>query len=368
MEKRSVNTAKELYCGDRYFKEHVMPPDFDWRAHKKELSPYFLKHGFRVSLMYGDFYSRYCGIRSDRYLSMDLYYFYVLPCLNREDMRIAYTDKNMLPVLLPEARPPETVVKNMNGLFYDGAGRGLSRDEAVGRCLGEPRACIVKPAVDSSNGDGVALLDHSSAGAVRAAFAAYRANFIVQRKIEQHPAMSRLNGSSLNTVRLFTYRDVRGKIHVLSGNAFMRVGGRGSVKDNVSSGGCMFRVLEDGRAAGPVCRFKSSAAEPFESCFGVSGFIVPRYEEMRRLAAAWHAGMPYFDFLGWDAAVDAEGGVSLVEMNVWPSVEGPQTVSGPLFGPFLDEVMERVKKVEKETKTFSINSFPNGAGRFLQIG
>lgn len=30
-----TNTAKELFCGGAYFKEHVMPDGFNWRQHKR---------------------------------------------------------------------------------------------------------------------------------------------------------------------------------------------------------------------------------------------------------------------------------------------------------------------------------------------
>ena len=55
-----INTSKELFYGDRYFREHVAPENFDYRAHKKELSPYFAQYGFKVSMMYNDFTARNC--------------------------------------------------------------------------------------------------------------------------------------------------------------------------------------------------------------------------------------------------------------------------------------------------------------------
>ena len=36
-----INSNKEFHWGDWYFKNHVMPDDFNYKAHKKELSPYY---------------------------------------------------------------------------------------------------------------------------------------------------------------------------------------------------------------------------------------------------------------------------------------------------------------------------------------
>ena len=113
-----INSNKEFHWGDWYFMNHVMANDFDYKAHKKELSPYFEHRDFKVSMMFADYFSRLNGIESDRYLSMDVYYFYVIPALNRHDFKDAYLDKNIYSMLFPDVKQPVTVVKNMHGLFY----------------------------------------------------------------------------------------------------------------------------------------------------------------------------------------------------------------------------------------------------------
>ena len=158
-----INTSKELFYGDRYFREHVAPENFDYRAHKKELSPYFAQYGFKVSMMYNDYYQKLNGIISDRYISMDLYYMYILPCLNRRDMQTAYTDKNIYSILFPEILQPETVVKNVNGIFYSGGGGIISDEEALKICK-DSGECIIKPTVSTANGDGVSLYKSEGGG------------------------------------------------------------------------------------------------------------------------------------------------------------------------------------------------------------
>jgi hypothetical protein len=59
-----------------------------------------------------------------------------------------------------------------------------------------------------------------------------------------------------------------------------------------------------------------------------------------------HRRLPYFDFVGWDVTVLPDGELLLIEFNLVPSVEGPQMMAGPMFGDFLDEVIDRARQVE----------------------
>ena len=126
-----INIKQEIRWGDWYFRDHVADPSFDYKAHKKECSEYYRKRGFFASMMFSDFYSRVSGVESDRYMPMDVYFFYALPCLNRWDLRLAYTDKNLYSTLFPDVKQPETVIKNINGIFFDSDGKAVSFENAV---------------------------------------------------------------------------------------------------------------------------------------------------------------------------------------------------------------------------------------------
>ncbi|MDR1505440.1 MAG: hypothetical protein LBT43_23585, partial [Prevotella sp.] len=148
-------TDKAIYglekkVGDDYFYQHMMADDFNYRDYRKPID-FFKKYGFDVPEMYGAYYSQINGIKSDKYLSMDLYYFHILPYLNKYEFREAYTDKNMYSVLFSEVKQPETVVKNINGHFYDADKNELSCD-AVITLLQNVKDCIMKPAIETGNG------------------------------------------------------------------------------------------------------------------------------------------------------------------------------------------------------------------------
>ena len=90
-----INSKKEIFLGERFFKVETQPDEYDGSVYRKAKSAFWASHGFDVSAMYANFYSHFSGIESDKYFSDDLYYFYALPTLNRQDFMWAYTDKNI---------------------------------------------------------------------------------------------------------------------------------------------------------------------------------------------------------------------------------------------------------------------------------
>lgn len=340
-----INSNKEFHWGDWYFKDHVMAPDFNYKAHKKELSPYYQQRGFKVSMMFDDFFSRINGNHSDRYLSMDVYYFFVVPALNRYDFINAYLDKNIYSNLFPDVRQPATVVKNMHGHFYcDGS--EISLDDAVEFVSCKGGELMIKPTVETCNGDGVDQIGDFSKDAIKALFTNYNINFIVQEKARQHPDIQRVNPTSLNSMRLYTYRRLDGTIEFLYPYSMLRFGGKGAVKDNTSKGGGTCLIDRNGLVDDRVFRFKSLEVSSLKKETGTEGLIVPEYHKVVETLIKMHQRLPYFDYVGWDVTVDPDGEPLFIEYNLVPAIEGPQIMSGPMFGDNLDEVIERARHAE----------------------
>ena len=223
-----INSKKEIFLAGRFFRLETQPEEYDGKIFRKTHSSFWASHGFDVSEMYADFYSRFSGIESNRYFSDDVYYFYALPALNRQDFMLAYTDKNVADSLFRGFRQPETVIKNVNGLFVDANGERISRGLAVKACCRE-QSCIVKPTVNGGSGVGVTKMTIHTASEAEALFDKRQSNYIVQRVLQQHSDMALLNKTSVNTIRIFTYRDVGGNIHYVRGHSFIRFGKKGAV-------------------------------------------------------------------------------------------------------------------------------------------
>ena len=69
--------------------------------------------------------------------------------------------------------------------------------------------------------------------------------------------MQRVNPTSLNSMRLYTYRRLDGTYEFLYPFATLRFGGKGAIKDNVSQGGGTCLIHPDGLVDDRVYRFKS---------------------------------------------------------------------------------------------------------------
>ena len=365
---KHINTKTEILFGDRFFKSECLPQSgYDWRVHKKELSPYFEQHGFSVSMMYNDFYSRLSGIVSDRYISMDLYYFYIVPCLNRRQFSKAYADKNMYSILFGGCNQPLTVIKNRNGIFFDDKENIIDQNEAIERCLSVAHDKIIKPTVDTGEGRGVALFQARNKVDALEAFSRYKKDFIVQEKISNHSDLARLNPTSCNSMRIMTYRALDGRIHHLRNKSFFRVGKDGAVMDNMGSGGGMCCVFDDGHVNDRVVHYNSMKVESFEANYGVRNFVIPNFDQALSFAERLHARLPYFDFVGWDITIDQEGNPALIEYNLPGETGSVQSGCGPMFVEDLDEIMMRLSSVRKQSAEVSMNVFQHGYEHLLQI-
>ena len=361
-----INSNKEYFWGDWYFKDHVMSPGFDYKAHKKELSSYYEQRGFKVSMMFDDYFSRLNGIHSDRYLSMDLYYFYVIPALNRHDFKDAYLDKNIYSELFPSIRQPMSIVKNIHGRYYRD-GEEITLEDAIEAVLDYDGDLIIKPTVETCNGEGVEAIGNIDAAELKDLFAHYGFNFIVQEKVIQHPDLQRVNPTSLNSMRLYTYRRLDGTYEYLYPYAHLRFGGKGAIKDNVSQGGGTCLILDDGTVDDRVYRFKSMQVSSLREETGVEHLTIPNYSKVVETLKRLHRRLPYFDFVGWDVTVLPDGEPLLIEFNLVPSVEGPQRMAGPMFGNYLDEVIDRARQVENTRLQTYKKTFGKGMPFYLHM-
>lgn len=362
-----INSRREILLGDNYFKSHVMPESFDWRKNHKVLSPYYAQYGFSVSMMYNDFYSYYSGIESDRYASMDLIFFYILPSLIRNNMIPAYRDKNLFLDILHGVPQPKTVIGNRNGIFFGGDGKHISKSEAIIRCLEYPSECIIKPSINTSEGRGVDLLDKRSAEVIFSSFERYGEDFIVQERTSCHPLMSLLNPTSVNTIRMFTYRDFDKNVHFLEEVSHLRIGVPGAVKDNIGNGGGAVKVLSDGRVEDTIFKYKRWEKGSLKETFGLTNFKVPSFEKAVQLICDAHERLPYFDVIGWDVAILDDGSPCLIEFNIPASIEIPTMIGGPFLGKYLDEIMDRVRHVRKIQVGYDVNLFKSGFEHITQF-
>ena len=231
------------------------------------------------------------------------------------------------------------LVKNVNGYYYDDQ-HALTEAEAIERC-GNLKEAIIKPSLGGTWGIGVKLIQSDNGiimdtkKPVKDLFASYKQSFIVQERLEQHPDLAKLNPTSLNTIRVMSYR--RGdEIVVLY--AVIRIGRKGQVVDNETAGGIKADIdLQTGRIKG------SAIGSPKESLMPVTdvgtptdGFQIPCFDKVLEVVKEMHLRLPYFNLIGWDMSVDKDGKPTLIEWN--RAAELSQVAHGPAFGDLTEEI------------------------------
>lgn len=154
-------------------------------------------------------------------------------------------------------------------------------------------------------------------------------SYIHQEVIVQHPSVNEIHSSSVNTLRIDTFKDGLGQVHIAGG--YMRIGVGTEVVDNVSVGGFFVGVnLSNGtlHAAGQRIMEHGGTeldAHP-DSGFVFKGFQIPFFDDVIILLKV--AGLFFPDrYLGWDIAISDKGPV-IIEVNVNPALFGTDLVHG----------------------------------------
>ncbi len=182
-------------------------------------------------------YYNITGLFSPKYIPTSLYRSDIIYRLNDFRMKNAYADKNILSKLFGSlVKQPKVYIRCINGVFYSEEYDILTREKAIAVCSNIPQA-IIKPSIETTHGDDVLLfsskngVEISSKRKVAEIFEGYGSHFIIQEKQSQHSALSKLNESSLNTIRVITYWRECGEIVPLY--AIQRIGKKGKTTDKL---------------------------------------------------------------------------------------------------------------------------------------
>lgn len=135
-------------------------------------------------------------------------------------------------------------------------------------------------------------------------------SWILEELIKQVSDMGQFNPSSVNSVRIPTFRTKKG--YEIFGT-FMRMGRKGSVVDNAGSGGIFVRIDENsGRIISDGYTERGEVFEQHpDSQITFKGFQIPYWEELRELAVKCHKEIPEHKYVGWDFALTKDGWVLL---------------------------------------------------------
>ena len=138
--------------------------------------------------------------------------------------------------------------------------------------------------------------------------------FIFQELIVQHNALKKINRSSLNTLRVVTYKS--NEVEVLCG--FLRVGRAGSIIDNAHAGGIIIPFhKETGKLYAEGLQLIDNGGGVYykhpDTGTVFDNYQIPHYKEVIDLVTKG-ASLFKFPFSGWDVAITNKGPI-IIEAN-----------------------------------------------------
>ena len=297
--------------------------------------------GIDVPLDWHRYFYKRTGVFSPRYIPTSLYYTDIIGRINQMKFERAYSDKNLTNHLLRGIKFPETILKNMNGYFYIDD-MAVDKETAISTCS-DLSGVIIKPTLQShgvgvkkfSVQNGITSIDGES---LEHLFDRYNSNFIIQRVVRQHERMDALNPSSVNTIRILTYRS---GMEVLVPYTVIRIGRLGWDIDNETAGGISTRINKDGSLAQYAYGSPGNdRIERTDTGVLLEGYEIPSYAKAVEVVKMLHLQLPNFDLIGWDISIDTEGDPVMIEWNVWPELS--QSANGPAFGEYTERILTEI--------------------------
>jgi len=297
---------------------------------------------------YSWIYSNINGLVSPAYVPENLYYKRIEPTLNNRAFALAYADKNFYSRYVDDKSIlPEILLRGVSGTVYSADFTPVCGESSIVQCLPKNRDLILKPATDSAGGSGVISLTVISDSVLIIDQAEtdskdfrtflqkeYSNGFVIQERVLQQPWFSVFNKSSVNTIRMMTFRSPLSE-KVFSLRSVLRFGRQGSLVDNQASGGLSSGVSDQG-----IVNNFSIDKYGEKTELNLEERIVPGFEEMKVIAVKIASKFYYHRLLGFDFCVDDQRRVRLLEINTKNlEINFIQMNLGPLFREYTREVI-----------------------------
>ena len=300
------------------------------KEQEREVNEFYVSMiGKKVPLYCHEYFYSRTGVFSKDYIPKDFYTLELRPRANVYRFQQAYDDKNIYDIILAGENVVHTILKNMNGYYYF-EGKPVSEEEAVSLCQNLEQV-IIKPAMEM-HGSRVHLLtvingetnvDGLSIGEL---FKRYKHNFLIQERVRQHKDLAALNPTSVNTMRILTYRS---GMEVLLVYSVIRIGRSGQVIDNQCAGGISTTITKEGmlgRAA--YGGYNEDNVLVTDTGISLEGYQLPSYDKAVEFVKRLHMKLPYFNIIGWDVSIEENGEPILIEYNTNPGLSQSAFCSG----------------------------------------
>tara|TARA_Y100001970_G_scaffold27492_1_gene33557 strand:- start:15230 stop:16351 length:1122 start_codon:yes stop_codon:yes gene_type:complete len=318
----------------------------------------------KINLKWYYLYSSIIDSNNPDFIPEDIYYGIVEKTLNNSKFNLSYADKNNLNKIVNSDMLCHIFVRNIDGVFYDNNYNMISVNNSnLFGFLKDNDKVIIKKSFDSAGGRSLNLFfkkNHKYLSKEKVTLSIdylnkiYLKNYLIQEYIIQHAYYEKFNQSSVNTVRVMTYRSVKNeKVNIL--HSVLRFGAENKFVDNQASGGFSCGIDKNGLLndfyIDKNCK-KYDIKKVLNDYRGNE--IVYKFDEIIRKSKSLAKLFPYHRIIGFDFCVDIDGNIKLIEINNNSiEINFIQISCGPLFGEFTDEIIDYCLK---NNPTFTINN------------
>lgn len=265
-----------------------------------------------------------CGFKYGAgYLDYKLFHFYELND-NQRATFITRTTSNRIVDLVndPEYRHIMANKTDFNEYFSKYLGREWinmeTATEAEFKAFAEKCPMIIVKPMASNCGQGIEKIDTTKEDA-SALYKRLKENQIgvAEEYVVQCKEMSRLYPHALNTVRVYTILDDKGKATLI--RAMLRIGAHGKIIDNINAGGLMTLVdSETGIVKNPATNKSEEVyAKHPDTDVDFVGFEIPFWKEAAQMCCRAAESIPQIKYIGWDVGFTDKGPI-LIEGNHIP--------------------------------------------------
>jgi len=289
------------------------------------------------------------------YLPEDIWHICMEPVLNHRSFAKAFNDKNYFHLHAYKSLLPFAYFHVIDGVFYNSYFQPVSFEKAL-EMIPSNAPVVLKKSLDTGGGKGVSF--YSSKELIKdanAIIAIHGGNFVAQEHVKQHDWFARFNHTSVNTIRVVTYRSVADeKVYVIQ--ALLRVGKKGMLVDNQSSGGVAVGIDKNGFLNSWGCDKLSNRFDSINDIQLSSVGQIPDFELLKSTCIEIAKTRFHERVLVFDTWRDEQNNMRLLEINnINIGIEDLQKNNGPMFGDFTNEVIDYCAK-NKRTYCFDFEA------------
>ena len=280
---------------------------------------------------------------------------------NNQEMIPGWDDKNIYEILIPTVVFPNTYCHYIHNVYYDKdwniidtKSKGLNNiAEIIIKCCRKDNSFILKRTSNTGCGRGVRKFVFKDKADIIDILQSLPSNedYIIQESIRQHSMLAKFNKSSVNILRVLTYR-CEENIEVLSVSFRFGIDGQYTdvaFKDGQEIVNVVGVDIEKGIFKNKL--FDTNGEKPYTLPDGVNGEKIPGLEKVIEMAKSGHKRLFHFNFVGWDFTIDEFEQPICIEYNIKsPGVMLYQFANGPLAGALTDKFLEALsdKQVRRQ--------------------